>query len=223
MDKFDRLFDAGRRALLAGEVSGQTPPVDGGQRWGMSVLLRPDQRAAQVLAGLTAEAMELAGRRHWPTGAPESSHFTVRALDVHRMNVPEGDEMVGRCVSALRRAATGTEPLELRLCGLTVTPSSVMACAADSTGAVDGFAARLVAELGPDGHYEAAFVRDIWYACLIHFAGPVGRPKELLDWVDGRRRTDLGTSTSGAAQLILWRFNGIGMVPRVLAEVPFAA
>ncbi len=131
--------------------------------------------------------------------------------------------MVARCVSALRRAAADTAPLELRLSGLTVTPSSVLAGAEDSTGAVGDFWARLVAELGADGHYEERFDRDIWYACLVHFAGPVERPAELVDWVGRRRRVDFGSSTARGAQLILWRFHGSGVVPHVLAEVPFSS
>ena len=196
---FDRLYTAGSRAVFDGSVTVQTPPVDGGARWGMSVILRPDRHATEILAALTNEAMRLAGAAHWPTGSAESSHFTVRALEDHRASVPTDDPKVARYVRALRAAAEGTHPLELKLSGLTLTPSSVLACAEDRDGRVQGFAERFRAELGPDGGYEDEFNRDIWYASLVHFLGCPGHPAELVAWVGQRRRVDLGVSTARAA------------------------
>jgi hypothetical protein len=220
---FDRLHRAGSRAVLDGAVSIQTPPVDGGARWGMSVILRPDRRAAEVLATLTREALRFAGGANWPTGSAESSHFTVRALEDHRSRIPPDDAEVAQYIRALRAAAEVTQPLEMRLSGLTLTPSSVLACAEDDSGRMQEFAERLRAELGAEGHYEDEFNRDIWYASLVHFLSRPACPAELVEWVGRRRRVDLGVSTARGAQLILWRYTGSGMVPDVLAEAPLAA
>src|SRR5260221_14478548 len=102
-DKFDRLFADGSRAVLADAVHRETPPVEDGPRWGMSVVLRPDRLTASPLAALAEDGIELAGVRHWPTGAEASSHFTVRSLERHRHEVSADDPAVARYRRALRK------------------------------------------------------------------------------------------------------------------------
>src|SRR5581483_2064363 len=177
---FDRLFGQGRSAVLSGAHYRDTPPVDGG-RWGLSVVFLPDSDAMDRLAALTAEAMDIAGGEHWPTGAPHAVHFTVRAIQVHRCAVQPDDPLEFRCAAALRRAAAGARPVRLRLAGLTLTPSGVMACAVPKDGAADAFAARLGDELGDDGWFEAQFHRDIWYATLLHFTSDIADRQGLVD------------------------------------------
>lgn len=85
--RFDALFERGREAVLAGAVQCQVPPVDGGNRWVMSVVMRPDSATARRIGEITREAMTVAGKEHWPTGTADSSHFTLRALEEHRVSV----------------------------------------------------------------------------------------------------------------------------------------
>lgn len=40
--------------------------------------------------------MALAGPWHWPTGAPEAVHVTVRAMEAHRTAVAADDPVVAR-------------------------------------------------------------------------------------------------------------------------------
>ncbi|MDW5323668.1 hypothetical protein [Plantactinospora sp. KLBMP9567] len=217
---FDRLFARGRDAVLAGSHYRDSPPVDGG-RWGLSVVLPPDPPCAGRLAAVAAEALAVAGPDHWPTGAPEAVHFTVRALEAHRSSVPDGDPLVARAGSALRRAAAACRPVRLALHGLTLTPSGVMVCAYPVDAAPDEFAARLAVELGDDAWFEAGFSRDIWYATLVHFTGPLRDPPALVDWVAARRGADLGDAVVGAAELLRFRFNGRQPVRVPLAGAPF--
>lgn len=214
---FDRLFEQGRSAVLFGAHYRDTPPVDGG-RWGLSVVFLPDAACMQVLAAVTADVMSLVGDEHWPTGAAEAVHFTVRAVEVHRSVVPAGDPLVARCAAALGRAAAGAQPVRLRLAGLTLTPSGVMACAFPEDGAADDFARRLGDELGPDGWFEANYHRDIWYATLVHFTGELRDPRGLVDWVAARRRLNLGCTAVGAAELLRFRYNGRQPVRVALAR-----
>ncbi len=184
-----------------------TPPADGG-RWGLSVVFLPDRAAAARLAAVTAEAMELAGPQHWPTGAPEAVHFTVRAIEAHRSVVPPEDPLVMRAVAALGRAAAGARPVRLRLGGLTLTPSGVMACAFPVDDVADEFAGRLGVELGADGSFEADFHRDIWYATLVHFTSEISDANGLVDWVAARRDMELGVVCAHSAELLRFQYNG---------------
>jgi hypothetical protein len=204
---FDRLFEQGRAAVLSGAHYRDTPPVDGG-RWGLSVVFLPDSDAMHRLAALTAEAMDIAGREHWPTGAPPAVHLTVRAIHMHRSVVPPGDPLEARCAAALRRAGMGARPARLRLSGLTLTPSGVMACAVPDDHAADAFAARLGDQLGADGWFEAQYHRDIWYATLLHFTSDIRDQQGLVDWVAARRRLDLGVVRADEAELLRLRYDG---------------
>jgi hypothetical protein len=204
---FDRLFERGSRSVRSGTHYLDTPPADGG-RWGLSVVFRPDRAVADRLAAVTAQAMELAGPEHWPTGAPQAVHVTVRAIEAHRLVVPPEDPLVMRSAAALGRAAAGAGPVRLRLGGLTLTPSGVMACAFPVDDAAEEFAGRLGVELGADGWFEADFHRDIWYATLVHFTSDISDAKGLVDWVAARRGVDLGIASVDVAELLRFHYNG---------------
>lgn len=219
-DSFDRLFERGRAAVLAGSHYRDTAPVDGG-RWGISVVLLPDDACAERLDEITAEALAVAGT-HWPTGARPSLHITVRALEPHRSTVPDDDPAVARYLGATRTAAAAGRPARLAFRGLTLTPSGIMACAFPVDAAADEFAATLGDALGPDGWFEADATRDIWYATIVHFTGPVARPAALVDWVAARRNLDLGTARCEQATMLRWRHAGTHLVPVPLGAAPFA-
>lgn len=150
-------------------------------------------------------------------------HFTVRAIEVHRSVVPPTDPLAGRYAGALRRAAAATRPIRLRLAGLTLTPSGVMACAFPVDDAADEFADRLGHELGADGWFEAGYQRDIWYATLVHFTGHIRDRQGLVEFVARRRHLDLGHTDAEAAELLRFQYNGRQPVRRGLARAELAA
>lgn len=212
---FDRLFREGSRALLTGDHTVDAPPGGASERWGPSVCLRPDPASAATLAALTGTALEHAGPGHWPTGARRSSHFTVRVLDRYRDDLTPADTEGGPHLRAMRRAAASSEPLRLRLTGLTLTPGSVMATAEATGPGPARFATLLGEELGEHGWYESGFRRTIWYANLVHFTGPVTDPQALVDWVASQRRQDLGPADT-RPELLDWVFRQGQMLPVVL-------
>ncbi|MGE5156127.1 MAG: hypothetical protein ACM3JP_01350 [Betaproteobacteria bacterium] len=214
---FDRLFARGSEAVLAGSHYRDTPPVAGG-RWGVSVVFRPDPGCVERLAALTDEALTLAGPGHWPTGAPQSVHVTVRAMEAHRPHVTADDPLVRRCAAALHRTAAACGPVRFHFRGLTLTPSGVMLCAYPTDSAADRVAGRLAHELGGDAWFEAEFHRDIWYATLVHFTGVVADPAGLVDWVASRRDLDLGVSDIDGMELTRFTYNGLQPVRSTLAR-----
>jgi hypothetical protein len=218
--RFDRLFSQGRDAVTTGAHFADVPPVAGG-RWGMSTALVPDGPVADQLANVAAELMRLAGPGHWPTGARDAIHLTVRAIEVHRPGLSGADPLVARCAAALARAAAGSNRVRFRLDGLTLTPSGVMVCAYPLDDAADDFADRLGLELGEDGRFEAAYRRDIWYATLLHFTAEVRDPAELVEWVSERRSMHLGIVELDSAELLTFRYNGRQPVRLALARAPF--
>lgn len=220
---FERLSAEGREAILAGAHQIETPPVDGGHRWGLSAIFRPDDRAAAVLGGLTQSVRTFAGADHWSTAAPGSAHMTIRGLEPHRVPIPVDDPAVGRYASALERATRKQRAFRFDLGGLLVTPISVMLRATPCSDAPAGVWLAFDRELADDGWFESNYRRDIWYFNLIHFAGPIARPAELIEWVEARSGDDVGEIVVDRANLVRWEFDGRRMVPFVLAEAPLTA
>ena len=217
--RFDELHTRGCGAVLSGSHCRDSPPVEGG-RWGMSVVFLPDEMLAGQLAAVTTEALAVAGPRHWPTGYRAAVHVTVRAVDVHRAGVPDGDPLASRCAGALERAAAVSEAVRFRLSGLTLTPSGVMVCGYPVDHAAADFGARLGAELGPDGWFEERYDRTIWYTTLVHFVDAIDDPRALVDWVARRRDLIVGDAVFDAVDLVRFTHNGRQPVVAPLARAP---
>lgn len=216
--KFDELFANGGRHVLAGTHHRDGPLVDGG-RWGISILLRPDAATAATLEQVAVAARSLAGSGHWLTGSATTSHVTVLPLEPYRHAVPDGDPHVARYGDGLRTAAACSRPVRLRFRGLTMTPHGVMACAYPVDDAADALAENLTSSIGRNRFSD----RDIWYATVLHFAGPIDRPQALVDWVAARRTVDLGQTHCDEAHLVRCRSNGGLPVPVTLASAALSA
>ena len=222
---FDQLF---AEAVLSGEHGIEVAPADGGRRWGVSALLRPDAEAAVALEALARDAAAVAGDGHWLTGAAHSSHLTVRALEWPRPEeVPADDPSAARYASALRTAMAGGGPLAFDVVGLTLTRLSVMACATPVAEAPDRLSAALTEALGEDAWLERGieFHRSIWYLNLVHFAAPIRPPRAraLVDWVaEGRALGPIRVRVA-EVEVAAWRFTGTGMTPQRLVAYPVAS
>ncbi len=176
------------------------------------------------LEALTWQAHAVTGAGHWPTGVQGSAHITVRSIEVHRTQIPAEDPLVARCAAALQRTSDHIrKPVRLRLAGLTLTPSGVMACAYPIDPTADRFAARLRAELGPDAWFEDQYERNIWHLSIIHFAGPLLHPRALVDWVHARRDLPIGDIQIDAAHVATFEHDGQRPLVVALATVPLAA
>lgn len=216
---FDRLFLRGRDAVLAGTHEICEPPLDGQPRFGISIIVRPDPAIAAVLATVTADVMAISGSAHWPTGAAVASHFTIRSLEPHREPIADDDAAVRRYADALARtSARRPGPIRFAMTGLTLTPTSVMYCAEPLDDAAGVLVAVLDDELGADCWFEADVTRDIWYANVVHFAGPIADPTGLVDWVASHRGHRIGETKIAEIELVRWAYDGRQAVPVTLAR-----
>ena len=58
---FDALFAEGRQALRAGTHQVERTPADGGSRWAMGAVLRPDSQAARTIEQVARAALAASG------------------------------------------------------------------------------------------------------------------------------------------------------------------
>jgi hypothetical protein len=216
--RFDRLFAEGRRALLTGTHEVESAPVEGRPRWGIGMVLRPDPAAARAIEQVAVEAAAVVGSNHWLAGAMRSSHLTLRrGLEPYRSLVPPGDPHVARYAAAMRTAACGIRSLRFDVTGLTLTPISVMACAAPADAGPANLVRDVAAALSAEGCGHAGREPDVWYLNLVYFTGPIRDPYGLVEWVAARRETRVTEVLVEDIQLVQWHHIGNGMIPAVLA------
>lgn len=216
--RFDRLFTIGQQALLNGTYLRECPPTEGSPRWGIAAALRPDPAAAQAIEQTAATAAAIIGDHHWLAGAITRSHLTLRAgLEPYRSTVPPADPLLTRYAAALRTATAGSGPIRFTVTGLTLTPTSVMACATPADTAADDLARAFSAALSTQG-CDAGRTPDIWYLNLAYYTGPVRSPHALVNWVQAGRQTKITSILVSSIQLVHWHHTPTGMTPTVLAS-----
>lgn len=207
---FDQLLARAVPLVLAGEHQQGQPPKDGG-RWPVTVVCVPPLLVRRRLEALMRDALAHAGPGHFQTGRTDTSHLTVRALEPYRAAASSADPVTGDWMAALHRATAATPPLRFLLTGLTLTSVSVMAQVEPLDDEPWRFMRRLRTELGPLAWYEDAWMeRNIWYANVLHFAGPIRDAAGLVDWVVRRREIEPIDFTVGSADLVRSRHTRIG-------------
>ncbi|MGZ4609441.1 MAG: hypothetical protein ACXV2H_04190 [Actinomycetes bacterium] len=220
----ETIHERGRAALLAGETQYDVPPGPHSPRWGISAILRPDPAAESQLADLATEASALAGPHQWQTGSAGASHLTLSAFEPYREGVQDDDPVLLTYARALDRVAAGSGPLGWRLGGVALADRGVLVLATPLDDRPDAFRAAVLAELGAHGRGDHAYRRSVWWATALHFAGPVARPRALLDWAEARREQDLGTFTASAVELVRYEHRldivGARTVPVTLRRHP---
>lgn len=217
MTSTDDLHDVGRTAVLAGRTRVDVPPNPARPRWGMSVIVRPDDATAERLAAVTDEAAVLAGPGHWRTGRRDSSHLTVRDLEPYREPVLPDDAGLERYAGALREAALSSRPVGFAMTGVILTPGGVAAVGTPTDGAAGELRARLAALLPED--YLADYRGDSWWSSLLHFTGPVLAPAELVALVDAHREAFLGTFIADEVSVVRYEHRQTPTGPLTLPVV----
>lgn len=221
----DSLHERGRVALLGGQPHLDVPPGEGSRRWGVSVLVRPQPDLAQRLHAVTGDLTALAGPGQWATGAADSVHLSVYSLEPHRPGVTLEDAEVARYADAVHRAAGSLPPVSFAVTGLALTPGGVVAACDPLDAGARGLRAAVNDALGEEA-FETAYRGASWWMSLVHLASPVRDAAGLVEHVEARRRSPLGTLRAGALQLVRYEHRRVAdeqrMVPVVLSEARIA-
>lgn len=223
-EQHQAFHERGRHAVLAHEEIWEAPPHPSSPRWGVSLVLRPDDPTAQRLAAVAAQLAAVAGPGHWQTGAIGSAHLTVRVLEPYRDPVPLDDPLVRRYCAALARVGERSRAPRFAMTGLMVALGGVVAAAEPANSAAAELRAVVSGELGDDGHFEGDSYRgDVWWSTLLHFAAPLADGAALVGWVDDRRTLELGSFRAGSLDLVRYEYDGSRTAPVALASVPLGS
>jgi len=216
---FEALHAEGRQAVRTGTYRVECIPADGGSRWAVGAVLRPDSRAVRRIEQVARAAAVVVGANHWLAGAARSSHLSLRRhLEPIRRQVSAADPFALRYAAALRSAAQATGPVRFTLTGLILTPVSVMAAAVPADTAADDLAAAFDTALHAEGCRDTGTVPGLWYVNLAYFTGPVRDADKLIGWVEARRAMHIADAQVTGLQIVHWQYTATGMVPHALAS-----
>jgi hypothetical protein len=223
-EQYQAFHQRGRRAVLAHEEIWEAPPGSSSPRWGVSLVLRPDDATAHRLATVAAQLAAVAGPGHWQTGGLGSAHLTVRVLEPYRDPVPLDDPLVRRYCAALARVRERSPSPLFVMTGLMVARGGVVAAAEPANSSAVELRAVVSGELGDDGYFEGdAYRGDVWWSTLLHFAASLADGAALVGWVDDRRTCELGSFRAGSLDLVRYEYDGSHTAPVALASVPLGS
>ncbi|MFG2075416.1 hypothetical protein [Nonomuraea maritima] len=211
MHDYADFFARGRDALLEGKAVHESPPVEGGTRWGASAVLRPTGPVLEGLTALAASVGETADPGHWVHG-PETLHFTLRSLERHRRVVPSDDPYRLAYAASLDEAVAGSPPIRIELRGVSPHTGGVLAFGHPVDDSLVSLQKRFAQSLDRRGvgAFES-WVRDRWYVSLMHFAAPVTDPKAIVAWCDEHADVRMGLAEIKAAEIVQPVHTGVGI------------
>lgn len=218
---YERSWAEGAAALAAGAVECDPPPREGDERWGLSIVLRPEGRVRERLAAAADELRPFLGERQLLYG-PSTLHTTLRSLEAHRGKIEAGDPLLSRYADALRELAR-SQPLSIAYDGLTLGRSGVLAQGWPLGEGLqrlrDALHSRLadkgLAQSGP----ERSAPRRTAHASLAVFQCPPESPGALLEHVAARRRLEYGRCDFSHAEIVKYELGAGSLRLSVLESV----
>lgn len=209
-----------RAALLSGDVRCEAPPVEGQNRWGVTMLLRPDPAMLDTLTAFAQQIAAVAGPGQWAHG-PDLLHVSLRSLAQYQEDIAATDPQIAAYAAALNEAADDTPPILASVRTVNPHPHGIGVHVHPHGPALDQLYQRLNKTLHARGLGEYEYwTRDMWYINIVHFAGPV-EVDALLAWSDPHRDLEFGTTTLDAAELVRYRYKGNGMKAETLHRTKF--
>jgi hypothetical protein len=222
MSPIEKFRQRSREALSTGNIRIDSPPVDGGPRWGISAIMRPGTQLLPELSKLAAEAAAVAGPGHVVHGET-SLHSTLRAFEKHSTRELSGDPLIAQYRVALDDACAGVAPIDLELRGVIPHGGGVMLMGHCEPDTLPRLSSRLAALLTARGICDVENgVRDLWYIGLLHFFAEVPEPDALLGWGDRQRDRFVGTVRYRDVELIRWCYSAGTMTAETLHVSPLS-
>ncbi|MGI5284392.1 2'-5' RNA ligase family protein [Nonomuraea polychroma] len=206
MSDFVEFCAKGRAALLSGRATHDLPMVEGARRWGAAVVLRPEGEVVDRLSELAA-TMDAPG--HWVHGGP-TLHVTLRSLEPYRDRIPEDDRLRRTYARAMAEAATGVAPPRIRLKGVSPHRGGVLVYGHPEDDTLVTLWKRFAHAMESRGvrDLEHARIRDRWYVSLVHFAGPLLNPREIVAWCDAHADADFGVTELTSVEVVQFVLTG---------------
>lgn len=201
-DEYAHLWGRSRERLRAGTPAVEPPPHEGGDRWGLSVIFRPDDAVGRRLAEAATELRSHAGSGHAYYGT-ETLHTTVMTVDTYRVHL-DANRHVAPYVRLMQNAAEGIPRFRHEYRGLTASASTILAQGFPVGDALSDIRTALCGLLSPgtkESRQEAR-VRTFAHASLCVFSGPIVAAEGLVSYIENHREHVYGACDVHALELV---------------------
>ena len=217
---YDRMWEAGRVDVEAGNVDADPVPTATSLRWGVSIVAKVALPLAATLEVLADRCRHLCGENHtFYTRA--NFHVTVRSCEFHRFGVSQNDPSVRAYQTVLADVCRRHGPFEVAYCGLNANRTGAIVQGYPVTNALQALREELhdqLAELGFRRGPEEDGARHTAHSSLVVFGGPVTDPVGLCKWVGANRETRYGTARVTHLSLVWYNRTAYDVKPVLLAE-----
>ncbi|MBE7162806.1 MAG: hypothetical protein INR72_16320 [Williamsia herbipolensis] len=216
LEEYDALWNAARSAFHDGGLTVDRAPVDGGPRWGISLVMIPPPPLVEALADVSARlGRAYTGPQHLHD--PHDLHLTVTSLEPYRDEVDRA--MIDHYVDAVEQSRDLLD-LHVRVVGLGGSPAGVFAQGLDDDTLlpIRRRMRRATADLHDGVPTPMAFIRNTAHISLsVHRRAE--REPAAADFVERHRRTPLGEMTGARIALVRYRARGDAIGVEVLHTV----
>ncbi len=193
---YDRIAAGGATILSTGNVVPDPLPIEGGDRWGLSVVFRPREWSPKLTR--TADQLaRLLGPSH-VVYRPDAWHVTLRQFEGHRADIAHDDARMGSYRDVLASFAVATPPVSIAFRGLAASSTGIVVKGWPTTdlqrlrlGLHERLKAAGVPMAGPERDRDT--LRASAHASLAIFGGPIDRPDALAAFIGDHASTDFGT------------------------------
>lgn len=219
--RYDEIRRDARRHLAAHapELDGVTVP--GGDRWGVSAVLRPPlpQAAWEALA----ELRDIIGDDHLFYG-PSDVHLTLRSLERYRPEADANEAVIGAYAEALRWAFMQSPPFVVAFRGIISGRSGLLLCGYAGE-ALHALRRQLFARLASEGLAHsgpetiAEKLRTTAHVSLAVYRKPLASAPRLLKQLDRLSTERFGSFQPTEAEIVRYRLASGRIQTETLASI----
>lgn len=217
---YDRMWEAGRADLEAGNIDADPVPTATSLRWGVSVIATVASPLATTFEALADRCRHLCGENH--TFYNQTNlHVTVRSCEFHRFGVLQNDPAICVYQTALADVCRYHEPFEIAFCGLNANRTGLIGQGyplSETLQALRGELHNRLVDLDFQPGPEENGVRHTAHTSIVVFGGPVTDPAGLCGWVRANRETWYGTARVTHLLLVKYNRTAYDVKPIPLAE-----
>ena len=203
---YDEMWEDAAPAVRAGGAvidAGLMPWPGADARRGITLLARPAARVSAALDLLLERLRSVEPAQYYQ---PRSDlHHTILSLFTATVDYAPHLAQLPAYSAAVKEAATGIEPFEIEVRGVTLVRGAVLAQGFPNGQALAELRDRLRGALGARGLGSALDRRYrlvTAHMTIARFAARLCDPKRFVDMIDAERATDFGTSSIDRVDLV---------------------
>ena len=220
-DAYSKIWHDSKTSIESNKAGKDAAPEEGGSRWGVSLIFRPDRKTSQALAN-ACEAMRQYVGSESIVYTPANFHTTVMSIGYFRADY-SNDETFPLILSAVNESLKNVSEFSHEICGLTASTTAVLAQGFPAGDTLSRIRELLTNEMLKTGLNwpEKTKARTFSHVSLAVFGGPLTDGRGLFQYIEKNRSRDYGVSTIPQLEMVTYQknFNTVNMITREIIEL----